>query len=137
MSMTTRVLLNVVLSLLLLLAMVHVEPSLGGRVLNTKLSLQSLDKGPVTPSGPSGCTYIPGSGGTPCPVEEMNVAGNRLVVVPFGVATDQHSWSSLSLSLISWTWKSSWDMFSLYPQYLRVPGPCSWTNLKAERAHFF
>ncbi|KAF5775684.1 hypothetical protein HanRHA438_Chr00c21g0852361 [Helianthus annuus] len=32
-----------------------------------KLVLQSLPKGQVSPSGPSGCTYIPGSGGPPCP----------------------------------------------------------------------
>ncbi|KAK7268729.1 hypothetical protein RIF29_21437 [Crotalaria pallida] len=94
---------NVVLALLLILILVHVEPNLGGRVLNVKkqLSLQSLDKGPVPPSGPSGCTYIPGSGGTHCPVEEMNIAGDATkqhrgeeayprLVVPFGVATNQH-----------------------------------------------
>ena len=94
--------LNVVLALLLLLAIVHVQPNLAGRVLNTKknLRLQVLDKGPVTPSGPSGCTFIPGSGGTKCPpVKEMNVAGNvhhhrgaayPRLVVPCGVASNQH-----------------------------------------------
>ncbi|KAJ1391836.1 hypothetical protein SESBI_36345 [Sesbania bispinosa] len=42
-----------------------------------ELRLQSLDKGPTPPSGSSGCTFIPGSGGTNCPpVKEMNVAGD-------------------------------------------------------------
>lgn len=69
--------LNIVFVLLLLLTIIYVRPNLGVRVLNMKeLRLQALDKGPVAPSGPSGCTFIPGSGGTHCPVEEMNVAGH-------------------------------------------------------------
>ncbi|KAJ1409461.1 hypothetical protein SESBI_22751 [Sesbania bispinosa] len=69
-----------------------------------RVELEALDKGPVPPSGPSGCTYIPGSGGTGtgthCPVNQMNVAGSTQhhraraayprLVVPFGVATNQH-----------------------------------------------
>ncbi|KAK7391637.1 hypothetical protein VNO78_20054 [Psophocarpus tetragonolobus] len=96
--------LNLSFVLILLLAMVHVEPSLAGRVLNMKedLSLMSLEnKGAVTPSGPSTCTYIPGTGGTNCPpVQEMNVAQHiqhhshetfPRLLVPFGVlATNQH-----------------------------------------------
>ncbi|KAG4908304.1 hypothetical protein AAZX31_20G188400 [Glycine max] len=95
--------LNFILALILLVAVVHVQPNLAGRVLNMKeqLNLMSLDKGPVTPSGPSTCTYIPRTGGRNCPpVEEMNnVAGNAQhhggetyprLVVPFGVATNQH-----------------------------------------------
>lgn len=35
----------------------------------------SLSKGPVPPSGPSGCTNIPGSGGGGCPINEMHFAG--------------------------------------------------------------
>ncbi|KEH42691.1 hypothetical protein MtrunA17_Chr1g0186401 [Medicago truncatula] len=92
--------LKVILALLLLLTISHVEPNIASRVLNTKnkfqLSLQSLDKGPVPPSGPSGCTFIPGSGGTNCPLKEMNVAGNihqrrgyPRLFVPFGVANNQ------------------------------------------------
>lgn len=30
------------------------------------LGLQSLQKGPVEPSDPGGCTHIPGSNGPPC-----------------------------------------------------------------------
>ncbi|TKY51844.1 hypothetical protein E2542_SST23363 [Spatholobus suberectus] len=94
--------LNFILALILVLAVVHVQPNLAGRVLNMKeqLNLISLDKGHVTPSGPSTCTYIPGSGGKNCPpVKEMNVAGNAQhysgetyprLVVPFDVATKQH-----------------------------------------------
>nr|KYP60785.1 hypothetical protein KK1_023198 [Cajanus cajan] len=93
--------LNIILTLILVLAIIHVQPNLAGRVLNMKEQLMSLDdKGPVPPSGPSTCTYIPGSGGTNCPpVKEINVAGNShhhsaetypRLVVPFGVATNQH-----------------------------------------------
>ncbi|TKY51843.1 hypothetical protein E2542_SST23362 [Spatholobus suberectus] len=93
--------LNFILALILVLVVFHVQPNLAGRVLNMKeqLNLMSLDKGPVTPSGPSTCTYIPGSGGTNCPLKEMNVAGNvqhhsgetyPRLLVPFGVATNQH-----------------------------------------------
>ncbi|KAL2530779.1 Uncharacterized protein Fot_23380 [Forsythia ovata] len=37
--------------------------------------LHALHKGPVPPSGPSGCTNIPGSGGSCCPIKEMHFAG--------------------------------------------------------------
>ena len=89
------------MALILLLAVVHVEPNLAGRVLSMKeqLNLVSLDKGPVPPSGPSTCTYIPGTGGKNCPpLEEMNVAGNLQLyraetyprlVVPFAFAANK------------------------------------------------
>ncbi|KAL9161767.1 hypothetical protein ABFS82_07G042200 [Erythranthe guttata] len=59
------------------------------------LFLNSLQKGPVPPSGPSGCTNIPGSGGSPCPINEMHFAGRGRSsaaaypqsVATFGVAT--------------------------------------------------
>ncbi|KAK2455729.1 hypothetical protein P8452_02832 [Trifolium repens] len=94
--------LNVILALILFLTIAHVEPNIATRVLNTKnkylqLRLQSLDKGPVPPSGPSGCTFIPGSGGTKCPpLNEMNVARNAQrraysrLFVPFGVDINQY-----------------------------------------------
>ncbi|KAL2325074.1 hypothetical protein Fmac_024132 [Flemingia macrophylla] len=94
--------LNSIFALILVLVVIHVQPNLAGRVLNMKeqqLNLMTLDKGPVTPSGPSTCTYIPGSGGRNCPpLNEMNVAGNiqhyngetyPRLVLPFGVATNQ------------------------------------------------
>ncbi|KAK8472031.1 hypothetical protein PHAVU_002G096366 [Phaseolus vulgaris] len=82
--------LNFILSLILLLAVVHVEPNLAGRALNMNELLSLDNKGPVTPSGPSTCTYIPRTGGKNCPpLEEMDVQHHRLVV-PFGVATNQH-----------------------------------------------
>ncbi|KVH91313.1 hypothetical protein Ccrd_006667 [Cynara cardunculus var. scolymus] len=54
------------------------DPIKAGRVLHEKdrlidvksgnmLVFQSLPRGPVPPAGPSGCTYIPGSHGPPCP----------------------------------------------------------------------
>ncbi|ERN01371.1 hypothetical protein AMTRI_Chr03g53950 [Amborella trichopoda] len=49
--------------------------------LRGELVFQSLQRGPVAPSGPSGCTNVPGgssSGGGGCPaLGEMNVAGHR------------------------------------------------------------
>ncbi|KAJ8558060.1 hypothetical protein K7X08_004826 [Anisodus acutangulus] len=43
------------------------------------MRLQSLQRGPVPPSGPSGCTNIPGSSGSGCPlnVNEMHFAGRH------------------------------------------------------------
>ncbi|KAL5139176.1 Protein PIN-LIKES 3 [Glycine soja] len=104
--------LNFILALILLVAVVHVQPSLAGRVLNMKekLSLMSLDKGPVTPSGPSTCTYIPGTGGKNCPpLEEMNVAGNfhhhsdetyPRLVVPFGSTQTMELWKLFVTALM-------------------------------------
>lgn len=40
--------------------------------------LQALPKGSVDPSDPSGCTYIPGTGGTGCPINQKNFAGGDL-----------------------------------------------------------
>jgi len=92
--------LNFILALILVLAVVHVEPNLAGRALNMNELLSLDNKGPVTPSGPSTCTYIPRTGGKNCPpLEQMDVAGNvqhhgdetyPRLVVPFGVAANQH-----------------------------------------------
>ncbi|KAK4405831.1 Pentatricopeptide repeat-containing protein, mitochondrial [Sesamum angolense] len=41
------------------------------------LLLESLPRGPVPPSGSSPCTYIPGQGGGPCPLNERHFAGRR------------------------------------------------------------
>ncbi|XP_038718460.1 uncharacterized protein LOC120011428 [Tripterygium wilfordii] len=40
------------------------------------LLLQSLQRGPVTGSGPNPCTYIPGRGTGTCTLNGMNVAGH-------------------------------------------------------------
>ena len=91
---------NVIFAALLFLLLVHTQPCKAGRVLGNKelvgLQLQSLQKGPVTPPGSSGCTHIPGGGGSGCPVKEMNFAGGHhlprnsgaypRLMVPFGVA---------------------------------------------------
>ncbi|KAK9083340.1 hypothetical protein Scep_029811 [Stephania cephalantha] len=37
--------------------------------------IESLPRGPVRPSGPSGCTYIPGRGGPKCPLIGNKIAG--------------------------------------------------------------
>ncbi|OVA14681.1 hypothetical protein BVC80_1817g27 [Macleaya cordata] len=66
-------------------------------MMKRELVLQSLPRGPPTPSGPSGCSNIPGGGGPNCPINQMNFAGNVLhhvnvyprLDVRFGVATNQ------------------------------------------------
>ncbi|OAY55631.1 hypothetical protein MANES_03G168300v8 [Manihot esculenta] len=99
-----RFLINIALAAILLLSL-HVHSSKATRTLsqdfNSKeLVLQSLQKAPVPPSGASGCTNIPGTGGPPCPntINEMNFAGNALsraatafprLMLDFGVATNK------------------------------------------------
>ncbi|XVF71955.1 hypothetical protein PTKIN_Ptkin12aG0081700 [Pterospermum kingtungense] len=47
--------------------LVSTHPCQASRALNEDvLVLESLQKGPVTPSGPNGCTHIPGRSGPPC-----------------------------------------------------------------------
>lgn len=88
-----RKILSTILGILLLL-----QACKGGRILNEKpgIELQSLERGLVPPSGPSGCTHIPESSGTKCPmIGEMHVVGRAMdqsaaypnVVNPFSVAT--------------------------------------------------
>ncbi|KAL9689725.1 hypothetical protein QQ045_010114 [Rhodiola kirilowii] len=43
-----------------------------------RMVLQSLQRGTVPPSGPSGCTEIPGSTGPPCLVQEKLFSGQSL-----------------------------------------------------------
>ncbi|KAG7018772.1 hypothetical protein SDJN02_20645, partial [Cucurbita argyrosperma subsp. argyrosperma] len=46
----------------------HENPSMVRRTeLKLKLKLQSLQRVSVPPSGPSGCTFIPGTNGPGCP----------------------------------------------------------------------
>ncbi|RWR80938.1 hypothetical protein CKAN_00959900 [Cinnamomum micranthum f. kanehirae] len=90
------------------IVMVHVllsiHPSIASRVLcgdevwktRQGLVLESLQRGPVPPSGRSGCTYVAGKPGPSCLVNEMNVAGSVFgranaypeLTIPFGVATN-------------------------------------------------
>lgn len=65
-------------------------------LVNTKLDLQSLQKGPVPPSKGSSCTYIPVGGGPPCQLNEMHYAAAfprstayPLPTLQLGVATNQ------------------------------------------------
>ncbi|KDP34822.1 hypothetical protein JCGZ_11184 [Jatropha curcas] len=94
-------LLNITLAAFLLLFL-HVQLFQATRILsgdlNKGLGLQSLQREPVPPSGPSGCTNGPESGGPSCPntvnVNQMNFAGNALPrayprpMVQFGVAAN-------------------------------------------------
>lgn len=72
---------GIVSAIIILVLVCHVQSQCkAGRVLheaeerevmktnsNMKMVLQSLERGPVPPSGPSGCTYIPGTSGPKCP----------------------------------------------------------------------
>lgn len=54
------------------------EMGKGGRLLHeeAKTAFANLHgRGPIPPSGASGCTYIPGSGGNPCPIDSMRFGG--------------------------------------------------------------
>lgn len=99
--------LNIVLAmLLLLLFLLHVQLYEASRPLHAEedvRTLQSLQRGNVPPSGASGCTYIPGTGGPGCPVKEMHYAGDALprpamasafphLVVQFGVANTKEKY---------------------------------------------
>ncbi|KDP40287.1 hypothetical protein JCGZ_02285 [Jatropha curcas] len=93
--------LNITLAAFLLLSL-HVQLFQASRLLhedlNKGLVLESLQRGPVPPSGPSGCTNGPNSGGPSCPntVSQMNFAGAALPrstayprpMVEFGVAAN-------------------------------------------------
>ncbi|KAJ4831931.1 hypothetical protein Tsubulata_034547 [Turnera subulata] len=94
--------LNLVLATVLLLSL-HFGSYASSRVLrgelDGKLALQSLQRGPVPPSGPSGCTHIPGTAGPICPdlVKEMHYAANSLpgasayprLLIPLAAASNQ------------------------------------------------
>ncbi|KAG2402003.1 hypothetical protein LR48_Vigan09g111300 [Vigna angularis] len=97
-----KVLMKLMFAVVVVGTVVEVVPSVGGRVLKMKEEggvVSVYDKGPVPPSGPSTCTYIPGTGGTNCPpVKEINIFPQNThqpnyhprLLLPFPVATDQH-----------------------------------------------
>ncbi|KAL4310313.1 hypothetical protein GQ457_01G031980 [Hibiscus cannabinus] len=71
--------LNVALVSLLLLHVLQIHAVSGTRFLHEEIKLvtkevrlQSLQKGNIPPSEGSSCTNIPGSGGPPCPLNEMH-----------------------------------------------------------------
>nr|GMD75497.1 hypothetical protein MIMGU_mgv1a016550mg [Ipomoea batatas]GMD95207.1 hypothetical protein MIMGU_mgv1a016550mg [Ipomoea batatas]GME18478.1 hypothetical protein MIMGU_mgv1a016550mg [Ipomoea batatas] len=92
--------------ILLTVLLLHFQQGKSGRILHEEekltvkkrevaVLLESLQKGDVPSSGPSGCTQIPGgSGSGSCPLKEMHFAGagafpahpRRLTVPSFGVA---------------------------------------------------
>ncbi|CAB4261697.1 unnamed protein product [Prunus armeniaca] len=98
-------LVNFALAALLLLCLLHVQPNKAGRILYAEarlmkhelMNFQSLPRGDLPPSESSRCTYIPGTGGSGCPLKVKNYAGHGLshhasayprLTVPFGVATN-------------------------------------------------
>ncbi|KAL5542150.1 hypothetical protein UlMin_009860 [Ulmus minor] len=79
-------LLNNSFVVILLLSMLYLEPNRATRVLHEdgdhhlkmnikRQAFQSLPRGPVPPSEASGCTYIPGGGGSSCPLNEKHFSG--------------------------------------------------------------
>ncbi|CAN1233474.1 hypothetical protein LINPERPRIM_LOCUS3915 [Linum perenne] len=65
-----------------------------------RLNIQSLQRGPVTPSKPSPCGHVPGRGSGRCTLSGMNVAGvglrvhstpaaDNVVVMEVAVAQEQ------------------------------------------------
>ncbi|KAJ8650382.1 hypothetical protein MRB53_003405 [Persea americana] len=52
------------------------------RPLEGLIALESLQKGHETPSGRSGCTYVPKNPGPRCPINERNFAVHATVVEP-------------------------------------------------------
>ncbi|KGN56901.1 hypothetical protein Csa_009866 [Cucumis sativus] len=71
----------------ILLLLLQLQPNLAGRTLHEKppmvrrmelnLKLQSLQRVSVPPSGPSGCTFIPGTNGPGCPLKERHYVANH------------------------------------------------------------
>lgn len=111
---------------IVLLVIMRINPYEACRVLEDKGGvwerrgghlLGSLQKGPV-PSGPSGCTNVPGNPGPSCPVQEMHFAGDVLAhagayppqVIPLGVASNGQ-WS------YCYDWKFLFLFFFSSPAY--------------------
>ncbi|KAK4718567.1 hypothetical protein R3W88_016905 [Solanum pinnatisectum] len=75
---------NLLVFLTLIVLIMFFQPGKGTRLLHEKdlMNLQSLQRGPVPSSGPSGCTNIPGNSGSGsgnCPlINEMHFAGHML-----------------------------------------------------------
>ncbi|WVY96812.1 hypothetical protein V8G54_028963 [Vigna mungo] len=82
-----KVLMKFMFAVVVVGTVVEVVPSVGGRVWKMKEEggvLAVYDKGPVPPSGPSTCTYIPGTGGTNCPpVKEIKPNYHPHLLLPF------------------------------------------------------
>ncbi|KAJ4842216.1 hypothetical protein Tsubulata_005871 [Turnera subulata] len=54
----------------------------GDLLLPKSLVIQSLQRGPVPPSGASPCTHTPGRGRGRCTLTQMNVAGQIVAQAP-------------------------------------------------------
>lgn len=84
--------LHITLLLAMLLFFFQIQPNVAGRTLHEKpamvrrtelkLKLQSLQRVTVPPSGPSGCTFIPGTKGPGCPLKERHHAADRSMQRP-------------------------------------------------------
>jgi hypothetical protein len=74
--------LNLLLAVTAVVFLMNMHTEEGFRVMeeegtNKDLLVESLQKGPVPPSAPSGCTYIPGRGGAPC-TSQRGFAGHAM-----------------------------------------------------------
>lgn len=67
---------TVIFVLLTLHGVAAMRPLEGEEWLKKQVLTQSLQRGPVTPSGPNPCTHIPGRGSGVCTLNDMNVAGS-------------------------------------------------------------
>lgn len=84
--------LYIVLAITLVLLFSSVKPHNASRILQdeqqeeeewtSNLLFQSLQRGPVRPPSPNGCTYIPRQGGAPCTstntINQMNFVGHAM-----------------------------------------------------------
>lgn len=117
---------------IVLLVIMRIHPYEACRVLEDKGGvwerrgghlLGSLQKGPV-PSGPSGCTNVPGNPGPSCPMQEMHFAGDALAhagayppqVIPLGVASSGQ-----------WSYCYDWKfLFLFFFPLLHTSCGCNW-----------
>lgn len=82
--------LHLALAMAVILFLLQLQPNVAGRILHekqamvrgTELKLQSLQRVSIPPSGPSGCTFIPGTNGPGCPLNERHYAANRSQHLP-------------------------------------------------------
>ncbi|CAN1176669.1 hypothetical protein LINPERHAP2_LOCUS32662 [Linum perenne] len=75
--------------ILVVVLLMGCRPTAAARPL-MRLNIQSLQRGPVTPSKPSPCGHVPGRGSGRCTLSGMNVAGVGLRVHSTPAAVEAH-----------------------------------------------
>lgn len=109
--------LRITLAMAILLFLLQLQPNVAGRTLHEKLTmvrrrelelklkLQSLQRVSVPPSGPSGCTFIPGTNGPGCPLKERHYAAKRSTRRP--ITHRRHSAPVRVVETLIWSSTSS------------------------------